>query len=146
MACLLLAGSVLPVTAEDLIIQPGTDLWREMFDPPFTKPAEIPKDMPLRKQLFDLLRPKVERVAKQKVQFEGSLRAFKNWAMFTGRTLDTDGKSVKFPDLGNDDTAALWLRTNEGWRLIDHSTGHSDAFFAIWHEQYGAPKELVELE
>ncbi len=97
---LLAACSTLPVSAEDLIIQPGTDLWREMFDPPFTKPAEVTKDMPLRKQLFDLLRAKVEREAKHKVQFEGGLRAFKNWAVFVGRTLDTDGKSVKFPPLG----------------------------------------------
>ncbi|GEP43898.1 hypothetical protein [Brevifollis gellanilyticus] len=146
LALLLAAGSALPASAEDPIIQPGTDLWRDAFDPPFTKPAEVPKDTPLRKQLFDLLRPKIEREAKRKVQFEGSLRAFKNWALFSGETVDADGKSVKFPPMDNTDTVALWLRTREGWRLVDHSTGHSDAFYIIWHEQYGAPKALVGLE
>lgn len=146
LALILTASSALPASAEDPMIQPGTDLWRNAFDPPFTKPEEIPRDMPLRKQLFDLLRPKVEREAKRKVQFEGSLRAFKNWAIFIGSTLDTDGKPVKFPTWDNDDTAALWLRTEDGWRLVNYSVGHSDAFYIFWHEKYGVPKALVGLE
>lgn len=131
--------------AEDPIMARGSQEWREIFDPPFTQPAEIPAKSELRKTLFDLLRPRVEKVAKRAVLFEGSLRAFKNWALFMGRTLDAKGDSVKLPPIGNDDTVALWLRTREGWKLVDFGAGVSDAGHIIWAEQYGAPKELLGL-
>ena len=90
--------------------------------------------------------PRVEPIAKQAVRFQGSLRVFKNWALFLGSTVDGNGQSIKLPPMDNDDTVALWLRTRRGWQLIDSNTGHSDAFYIIWPEQYGVPKELVGLE
>ncbi len=126
-----------------LLLKPGSSQWNELFDPPYAEPKELPADLPLRKDLFDLLRPTVERAAGQKVLFEGKLRAFKNWAYFGGRSLDVTGKSLKLPPFENDDTSALWLRTKDGWRLVDYSAGHSDAFFLIWPEQYGTPRELL---
>lgn len=133
------------VCAEEPAIAPGSPEWREIFDPPFTQPTEIPAKSELRKTLFDLLRPRVEKAAKRPVQFEGSLRAFKNWALFMGRTVDAKGDSVKLPPIGNDDTVALWLRTREGWKLVDFGAGVSDAGHIIWAEQYGTPKELLSI-
>lgn len=133
------------IYAEESMLAPGSREWREMFDPPFTEPAEIPTDSPLRRTLFEQLRPHIQREAKIPVRFEGSLRAFKNWAFFIGRTVDAKGKSVKLPPIDNDDTVALWLRTRAGWRLVDFSAGHSDAFHIIWPEQYGVPKALVGI-
>ncbi len=129
--------------AQDQPIKPDSEEWRAVFDPPYLKPTELPTDSPLRKELFDQLRPQVKRIAKQPALFEGSLRVFKNWAMFGGRSLDAKGTSLKLPSLDNDDTVALWLRTFDGWKLVDFGAGHSDAFFIVWPEKFGAPKELV---
>ena len=124
-------------------VNPGSSEWNELFDPPFTKPTEIPVSSPLRRSLWAQLRPLVEKKARRPVRFEGSLRAFKNWAFFVGRTVDMKGQSVKFSDMENDDTVALWLRTSSGWRLINFSVGHSDAFYILWPQQYGMPEELL---
>jgi hypothetical protein len=128
---------------EQPTVSPGSSEWNELFDPPFTKPTEIPGSSPLRKSLFAQLRPLIEKEARRPVRFEGSLRAFKNWAFFVGRTVDMKGQSVKLSDMENDDTVALWLRTSSGWRLINFSGGHSDAFYIIWPQQYGMPEELL---
>jgi hypothetical protein len=127
-----------------LEVKPGSEEWKQLYDPPFEKPSELGADSPLRKQLFNQLRPKVEAIAKQPVQFQGSLRAFRNWAFFGGRSLDEKGVSLKLPELDNDDTVALWLRTTDGWKLVDYAAGHSDAFFIIWPEQYGMPADLLK--
>lgn len=138
-----LADADLPL---ELRVVPGSTEWREIFEPPYTSPTEIPASAPLRRQLLDQLRPKIEHVARKSVRFEGSLRSFKNWAFFSGRTVDGKGKSVNLPPIGNDDTAALWLRTRAGWTLVDFSGGHSDAFYLIWPEQYGAPPALFGVK
>ena len=131
------------VSAQQEVIRPDSREWRELFDPPFPKPQEIPSTSPLRKELFELLRPYIAPVAKRPVRFEGTLRAFKNWVLFIGTTVDDKGAEVKFPPMGNTDTAALWLRTRVGWRLVDFSVGHSDAVPVVWMEQYGVSRDLV---
>ena len=126
-------------------IRPDSREWRELFDPPFAQPSEIPTTSPLRNQLFELLRSPIARLAKRPVRFEGTLRAFKNWAFFTGSTVDDSGAAVRFPPVDNSDTVALWLRTSDGWHLVDYKAGHSDVFYAVWPQQYGLPRELLGL-
>lgn len=140
--------SVLPtlsLLAEDtyVYVKPGTDGWKSLYNPPFEKPAEMPVDNPARKQMFDLLRPHATKEAKVPVQFEGSLKAFRNWALFTGETQDKSGTPIAFEGNGNSDTVALYLNTAEGWKLVDFSFGHSDVFYEIWIEQYGIPRTLL---
>jgi hypothetical protein len=142
---LLFALLLCAASAQQEAIRPDSEEWRQLFDPPFPEPREVPSSSPLRKELFELLRTPVARLAKQPVRFEGSLRAFKNWALFTGSTVDEHGAYVRFPPIDNSDTVALWLRTRDGWRLVDYSAGHSDVFYAIWAEQYGTPRELLGL-
>ncbi len=115
--------------------------WAEVYDPPYKVPTDLPADSPSRKELFELLRLK----ATPQHRFEGSLKVYRNWAVFLGRTVDKEGKTIKNPPMDNDDAAALWLRTRDGWRLVDFSLGYSDAFFIIWPEQYGVPAELVGM-
>ena len=134
------------VRAQEPPITPGSPQWRETFQPPYTKPTELPVDSPLRRSLFDLLRPVVARDVKGTVRFEGSLRVFKNWAFFLGRTVDANGKRVRGLVLDDSDTVGLWLRTADGWRLVDHDLGSSDAFWLGWTEQYGAPAVLFRGE
>jgi hypothetical protein len=129
--------------AQPEMVRPGSREWSELFDPPFVQPEEIPVSSPLRKELFELLRPAISRLAKRSVRFEGSLRAFKNWALFTGSTVDQHGAAVRFAPIDNSDTVALWLRTRDGWRLVDYSAGHGDVFYSIWTEKYGMPRELL---
>ncbi len=142
---LLVAGALClrQARAEEIwIIPPDSSGWEEVYDPAYRRPTELPVGTALRKELFEKLRAK----ASPKTLFEGSLKAYRNWALFTGRTVDDSGRSITHPPLDNDDAAALWLRTQEGWVLVAHSFGHGDAFYLVWHEQYGAPRELVGLK
>lgn len=135
---------VLCLNAAELpTIKPGSEEWRTLYEPAFEKPTELDADSELRKSLFHLIRPRAEKIAKQAVKFRGSLRAYRNWAFFNGSSIDADGKPVEYPELSNSDTVALWLRTLDGWKLVDFAAGHSDAFFIIWPEQYGMPVELL---
>jgi len=102
----------------------------------FQQRVEIPPESGLRKVLFDLLRPDVERLYGKGMRFTGSLEGSKNWALFQGGT--TDAKGGNIPHDGGD-TVALWMRTCNGWLLVDFNLGHTDAFYTIWKEKYGAP-------
>ncbi len=124
------------------LVPPTSEEWAEIYDPPTKVPAEIPVGSKLRSELFDLLRTK----AGPDTKFSGSIRSFRNWAFFAGRTVDRSGNSLKNPPHGNDDAVGLWLRTQEGWVVVAHSFGHSDAFFVVWPEQYGVPRELLGME
>jgi len=135
----------MPVTAfgdAPEIVPPSSDEWNEIYDPPTKVPAEIPGGSKLRSELFDLLRTK----SSPATQFSGSIKSFRNWAFFLGRTVDRSGNSLKNPPHGNDDAVALWLRTQDGWIVVAHSFGHSDAFFVLWSEQYGVPRELLGIK
>jgi len=127
---------------EELIISPSSEEWEYTYNPPYMVPTEIPVGLPLRKDLFNILRSKT----KPETQFLGSLKAFRNWAIFLGRTVDQEGNSIKNPPYHNDDAVALWLRTQDGWILVEHSFGHSDAYFIAWPEKYGVPRELLGYE
>ena len=130
--------------AEPPTIKPGSEEWRMVYEPAFEKPTELDADSELRKSLFNLLRPRAEKIAKQAVKFQGNLRVYRNWAFFSGSSIDANGKPVEYPELGNSDTVALWLRTIDGWKLVDFAAGHSDAFFLVWPEQYGMPADLLK--
>lgn len=143
-ALAVLVFGAVPIFGQDYEPEPGSDLWAELYDPPYTVPTEIPVSNPLRKELFNLLRPKLEGRAGQPILFAGSLKAFKNWALFVGETQDKGGSSIAFPPLGNSDTVALWLRTTDGWVLVSFEGGHSDVFYDIWTAQFGMPRALFE--
>jgi hypothetical protein len=100
---------VLPLNAaEPPTIKPGSEEWRMVYEPAFEKPTELDADSELRKSLFNLLRPRAEKIAKQAVKFQGNLRVYRNWAFFSGSSVDANGKPVEYPELGNSDTVALW--------------------------------------
>jgi hypothetical protein len=123
------------------IVSPTSSEWDEIYVPASRAPAEVAVGSRLRSELFDLLRAEADPATR----FSGRLEAYRNWAFFLGRTVDEAGKSKKNPPLGNDDAVALWLRTERGWTLVEHSFGHSDAFYVIWPEKFGAPRELFGM-
>ena len=143
---LLFSTAFLAIGAEPpQAVAPGSDRWKQLFDPPYVTPTELPADSALRKQLFDALRPRIEKLSKRPVRFQGSLRAFKNWAVFVGQTLGADNKEVRFdtPDSLDAVTSAIWLRTRDGWTLVDYYAGLSDWFYPEWFEQFGVPHEFL---
>ncbi len=139
----LAVATLVPAYAQNFDPKPGTVLWETLYDPPYTEPTEIPTGDSLRKELFDLLRTRLEPKAKQPILFSGSLKAYKNWALFVGESQDKEGKPIAYPELGNSDTVGLWLRTADGWKLVSYEGGHSDVFYDIWPEMYGMPRELL---
>ena len=142
-ACASLALAIPTVRGERLVSE-SSPQWAATYDPPFTLPTEVKKGSQLRKSLFDQLRPKVSAVVGgKKVMFEGSLKAYRNWAFFSGSTVDAKGASIPIGSSENDDTVGLWIRTIDGWRLVDFSAGHSDVFYVVWPEQYGVPSLLL---
>jgi hypothetical protein len=102
----------------------------------FPNRVEISPGMGLRKELFDILRPEVERLYGKGMRFSGLLEGDKNWALFQGTTNNAKGQNV--PEDGGD-TVALWLRTCDGWILVDFNLGHTDVFYEIWKDKYGVP-------
>jgi hypothetical protein len=123
------------------IVAPTSGEWDEIYVPASRAPTEVKVGSKLRSELFDLLRAEADPATR----FSGRLKAYRNWAFFLGSTVDEAGKSKKNPPLGNDDAVALWLRTQRGWTLVAHSFGHSDAFYVIWPEKFGAPRELFGM-
>ena len=143
--CFCLLASV--AFAQEFSGAPGSDQWKSLYEPPYTKPTDIPRDQGLRKKLFDLLRPHIEREAKQDgIKFQGELKAFKNWAFFMGTVLDAKDRAIHFQPSENTEAAALWLRTKEGWKLVDFAVGFGDPFYWQWHEQYGVPRQLLGMD
>jgi hypothetical protein len=137
----LLAGACFHQARAQSPVAADSSDWAEIYNPPYKSPTELPPDSALRRELFSILRGK----ATPQTRFSGSLKVFKNWALFIGRTVDQKGESLKHPPMDNDDALGLWLRTTEGWKLVDFSFGHSDAYFVMFPQQYGVPPELVGL-
>ncbi len=135
-----LATSFLHAQSQPMV-PPGSAEWAEVYDPPYKVPTELPAESALRKELFDLLRIKVTPQHK----FTGSLKVYRNWAFFVGATVDNKGEPLKHPPHDNSDAVAIWLRTSQGWKLIDFSFGHSDAFYLLWSEKYGVPEDLIGI-
>lgn len=135
------------VCAQEFSGAPGSEQWRALYNPPYSKPTEIPREQGLRKDLFDLLRPKMERLAKADgIKFQGELKSYKNWAFFMGSVLDSNDRAIRFDPSENTDAAALWLHTKDGWKLVDYAVGFSDPFYWQWAEQYGVPRSLLGME
>lgn len=135
-----LATSFLQAQSQPMV-PPGSAEWAEVYDPPYKVPTELPAESALRKELFDSLRLKVTPQHK----FTGSLKVYRNWAFFVGATVDNKGEPLKHPPHDNSDAVAIWLRTSQGWKLIDFSFGHSDAFYLLWSEKYGVPADLIGI-
>lgn len=142
-AALIAIHSLHFASAEELMIPPDSDLWKHIYEPDATEPVEIATDNPLRKKLFNLARPKLEKSAGQPILFSGTLKGYRNWALFQGSSVDKKGDPLSYPDDGTSDTVALFLRTVNGWVLVDCSGGHSDVFYQTWTEQYGMPFEIL---
>lgn len=107
------------------------------------QPVEVAVGSELRKELFDQLRPRIARIAKKPVKFEGSLKSLGNWAFFSGRAVNENGDDLRMGAGESADTAALWRKTDGAWELVEFSGGHSDVVYVDWPQKFGAPPALV---
>jgi hypothetical protein len=120
------------------------ELWSEIYKPAYTTPTQIKKGETLRAILFDKLRQPIAKEAKSKVKFSGKITVYRNWALFVGSSYDPKGKLISYKPMNESDVVALWLRTVNGWVVVDYAVGVTDTFYTIWYRQYGMPKELLK--
>lgn len=115
---------------------------------------EVARTDPLRKTLLDALRPVIEKDLGQPVQFVvTNLRVKGVWAFANVTPQTPSGKPIDFrrtryASLIRDgvfdgpQTFALLKREGARWRVIAFAIGPTDAPFAGWPQEFGAPGEL----
>lgn len=106
-------------------------------------PQEVPKGSDLRAELFDLARPKIEKMAGRSVRFAGSLRQLNGWAFFQGAVVDENGANIRVGEGESPDTAILWKQKDGEWVLVKAVAGFTDVIYLDWPSVYGAPKALL---
>ena len=127
-------------------VRPGSERWNFLFQPDYTTPTELPRDSPLKPKLMNMLYEHFDPLTNVRpYHFAGKISAFKNWAFFLGSVRDEQDRPVRLPPADTATAAGLWLRTRQGWRLVDHAAGFPQAFYWTWHDQYGAPRALLGL-
>lgn len=107
--------------------------------------SEVPKGSALRSELFDLARPRAEKVAGQPVKFEGSLKRQGDWAFFSGSIVDGDGSPIAVGGAPSADTCVLWRRVSGNWKVVKALFGITDVAYISWPEELGVPHELLGL-
>lgn len=102
----------------------------------------VPPGTPLRAELFDLIRPRAEKLTGKPVKFSGSMRRAGDWVFFLGQIVDKKGSSILIGDAESSDAMALWKKESDRWRVIEFHAGFTDVFFVDYPEKYRLPKDL----
>ena len=109
---------------------------------------------PLRKTLFNAMRPTFERELKQKVIFQvDQIRVYQGWAFLSGEPRRPDqgplvykrtayGDAVR-ADLFSYDYNALLHKSGGRWKLVTYSIGATDVVYADWWKRFHAPKAVM---
>ena len=108
---------------------------------------------PIRKTLFNVMRPAFEKELKQKVIFQvQQIRLYRNWAFVGGRPLQPNQKPIDYrktahqADIDNgafdDGYCALLHKINGQWKLVTHNIGATDVVYAEWWREFKAPKPV----
>jgi len=127
-----------------------------VFASPFARAGSIisPKrGSPLRKQLLDTIRTRVESDVRQPVLFVvTSMNVMGNWAYLAVDPVDLKGRpiNIKTTKYANDaemmdglTTYSLLKYKNGRWNEISFFTGPTDVSQLIWIDQYGISKKLM---
>lgn len=84
-------------------------------------PTELAPGNPVRKAIFDTLRPAVTAEIGEPVEFTGSVRILGNWALVNANAAPKSGKAPKSPDAADLlklDLVALLRKNGDSWRLL----------------------------
>ncbi len=85
------------------------------------KPTELAPGNPVRKAIFDALRPAVTAEIGEPVQFTGSVRTLGNWALVNANAAPKSGKAPKSQDAADLlelDLVALLRKDGDTWSLL----------------------------
>lgn len=109
---------------------------------------------PLRKTLFNAMRPPIERDLKQKVIFQvREIRVYQNWAFLQGRPFQPDQSPINYRKTAHqgdiqqgffdDGYCALLHKINGNWKLVTYNIGATDVTYADWWRRFKAPKAVI---
>ena len=110
---------------------------------------------PIRKMLFQTMRPAFEKDLKQKVIFQvGQLKVQRGWAFLVGRPRQPNGKPVNYKRTAyqeaiangafDDGYSALLHKINGKWKLVTYNIGATDVVWEPWAKQYHAPPAIFK--
>lgn len=114
-----------------------------MVSPAFAD-GEVPVGSALRKELFALARPKIEREAGQAVRFQGTMQQREEWVFFKGTIVDAHGAAIPVGPGESAETAILWEQRKGKWTVLEAVTGFTDVIWLDWTEKHRAPSVLFE--
>ncbi len=118
--------------------------WDDIYSVKSRTPVFVAQGSKEASAILDAFLPIFKKRTPAGAQLIGEIKAFKNWALFAGYAADSKGNQITPKDGIASDTAVLFLKTREGWAVVDYGLGHSDMFYIIWPAQYGVPVELLE--
>lgn len=109
---------------------------------------------PIRKTLFNAMRPAFERELKQKVIFEVAIiRVCQDWAFLLGRPLQPSQKPINYKLVPggqeviegrvDDGYSALLHKINGKWKLVTYNLGATDVVWGDWWKRFHAPKAVI---
>ena len=109
---------------------------------------------PIRKILFNAMRPAFEKDLKQKVIFQVRvIRLYKDWAFLEGTPLQPNQKPINYKktvyqgaingDMFDDGYSALLHKTNGQWKLVTYDIGATDVSYGDWWKRFHAPKAVI---
>ena len=111
--------------------------------PAATAQDEVAKGSALRKELFELARPKIEKAAGRVVRFQGSMKQLDGWVFFIGSIVDADGATIQIGPAESGDTAVLWTNRNGQWVVLEAHVGFTDVIYLEWPDTYAFPQALI---
>ncbi len=111
------------------------------------------KDSDERKAILNTLRVPVEKQLKQKIQFAvNDFNVSGNWAFVSGEPQNMKGEKPNYKGtvyeedvkegLFDDNFFALLKKTGKKWKVVTYALGCTDVCYAIWWEEYKAPKNV----
>jgi hypothetical protein len=118
--------------------------WDEIYSVKSRTPITLAIEAKETQPILDAFMPLFKKRTPAGSKLVGDIKAFKNWALFTGYSADPKGNQITPKDGIASDTTVLFLKTREGWTVVDYGLGHSDMFYIIWPAQYGVPVELLD--
>ena len=110
---------------------------------------------PIRKSLFNAMRPVFEKELKQKVIFQVSkLKVQHGWAFVFGRPLRPNGKPLDYSRTAfkeaiaqgafGGDYCALLHKSTDRWKLVTYRIGMTDVPWVTWDKNYHAPSAIFK--
>ncbi|HFC04758.1 MAG TPA: hypothetical protein ENJ55_03540 [Rhizobiales bacterium] len=111
---------------------------------------------PLRKELLNTIRPRVEASLRRKVKFLVSvINVQDDWAFLAVTPLDSNGREIDIAStryaqeadmMDGLSTFSLLKFSNGHWYEIAHFTGPTDVAYIGWLDDFGVSKALLGLQ